>query len=574
MRDSRHHITPTGGPDAHRPVPGALRRRGPARLIAWASILALQLPAVVLAAQDGPVVEGAAVGMEYAAKTGERPMTLAEAIDNALRRNDDIVIVRESLTTAEAALRGAGGAYDPLLQVDGGWSRSQLPVNSPFSGAPPGQLSPTDKQLDAGVSLVQLLKTGGSVTLSTSAVRSTTNGEFTFLSPAWDTSVGVEFRQPLLRGLAVDRPRLILRAAVADRDQAEALLRRQVTETVAAVERAYWSLVSIREEVTVREEAVRLAEEQLEQTRIRIESGVSPETEIAQPTAEVERRRGELLAAREAVSRAENALKLLILGDADTGLWSAPIAPADSEDVSPADVDVDAAMEQALVSRPEIAATAAARERRELESRFARDEVKPSLDAVVSYDRYGLAGSLNPNGSSFTGQPVMVPSRLEGGLGRSYGVLQDGDFDDARIGLVFSIPIGNRSALAAVEVARSASRQAQAEESRVRKQVRAEVLDAAAAVRTAYQRYEAARAERSSAEVQLAAERDRYQVGLSTNFLVLTRQNDLSRARLGEISARTDYRIARMELARSTASLLEERGIEFERDAVEAPANG
>jgi len=42
---------------------------------------------------------------------------------------------------------------------------------------------------------------------------------------------------------------------------------------------------------------------------------------------------------------------------------------------------------------------------------------------------------------------------------------------------------------------------------------------------------------------------------------VLTRQNDLSSARLDEISARTEYLIARTELARATGSLSEDRGV-------------
>jgi outer membrane protein TolC len=62
--------------------------------------------------------------------------------------------------------------------------------------------------------------------------------------------------------------------------------------------------------------------------------------------------------------------------------------------------------------------------------------------------------------------------------------------------------------------------------------------------------------------VQLSSERERYAVGLSTNFLVLTRQNDLSRARLEEIAALTDYRNARIQMGRATGSLLEDRGIE------------
>ncbi|HXH28964.1 MAG TPA: TolC family protein, partial [Candidatus Polarisedimenticolia bacterium] len=71
-------------------------------------------------------------------------------------------------------------------------------------------------------------------------------------------------------------------------------------------------------------------------------------------------------------------------------------------------------------------------------------------------------------------------------------------------------------------------------------------------------------AAREAAEVQLSAERDRYEAGLSTNFLVLTRQNDLSHARLDEIAALTDYRRARAEMARARGSLLDERGIEVD----------
>jgi outer membrane protein TolC len=206
-------------------------------------------------------------------------------------------------------------------------------------------------------------------------------------------------------------------------------------------------------------------------------------------------------------------------------------------------------------------------DRRRAETVFAADRVRPALDAVLSYDRFGLAGSENPLGMVVPGLPSQIPAGLEGELGRSFGTLRDGDFDDARAALVFGIPIGNRSAKAAATAARNTERQAEADLARVRKAIRAEVLDAAAALQTAGQRIEAARSAREAAEVQLAAERERYGVGMSTNFLVLTRQNDLARARLDEIAALTDYRTARVEMARATGSLLEERGIEVQTDS-------
>ena len=523
------------------PTPGR-----PARAAALALLLALAPPA--LAAAHGQA----------------RELTLEEAVARALDKNEGILIERTALDSAEAAITGAEGAYDPLLGLEAGWRRTTSPVNSAFSGSPAGESAPTVEGAEASAAVRRLLPTGGTIALRADAARTESDASFDLLSPAYDSRFGVELRQPLLRDRAIDAARLGLRVAAADRDRALAFLRREVIETVAAVERSYWSLVAARREIAVREEAVELAREQLSETEIRIENGAAPETEVAQPRAELERRRGELLEAQEAVARAETALKRLILSDEDADLWPAPLAPVEEAGVEIEPVDAAAAMEQALALRAELEAAGAFVERRRAETAFARDGVKPALDLVVSYDRFGLAGARNPASEPIPGLPGEVPQGLEGGLGDSLGGLADGDFDDARIGLVFELPLGNRTARAAAEIAGNTERQAEAELVRARKAVRAEVLDAAAALETAGGRIEASRAAREAAEVQLMAERERFAVGLSTNFLVLTRQNDLAGARLDEIAALTDYRTARTELGRATGALLAERGIDLQ----------
>lgn len=514
--------------------------------------------AAILAALLGLVTSAAGAAQEHA-------LSLEEAIARGLQRNEGILIERESLAVARAAASGAEGAYDPRLAVEGGWRRVSQPVNSAFSGAPAGAASPTVEAAEVSAAVSRLLPTGGTVSLRSLASRATTDGTFDLLSPSYGTQVGVELRQPLLRDREVDAARLTLRVTAADRRRAGAVLRREVAETVAAIERAYWSLTAVRQEVGVREEALRLADEQLIETRARIEGGVAPETELAQPRAEQERRRGELLAAREAVARADNALKLLILGDDDDDLWSQRLVPRDDAAVAVEPVDVAQAMERALAARPELAAATAVLERRGVEKLFALDGVRPALDAVVSYDRFGLAGSRNP---AFVAPnvPGGVTVRREGSLSESLASLTGDGFDDARVALQLAIPLGNRAARAAAASAESIERQAAADLLRAKKAVRAEVLDAAAVLDTAGQRIAAAEAEREAAEVQLSAERERYAVGLSTNFLVLTRQNDLARARLAEIAARTDYRTAQTELGRATGSLLAARGIVVNED--------
>lgn len=510
----------------------------------------------------------AAIVVVLAGATGaaaaERPLTIDEAIGLALEKNDNIVISRESAASARAAVSGAKGVYNPVFALDGSYHHTKQPVNSAFSGAPAGEGAPTTEGVEAGASLSQYLPSGGAVTLHANTARGTTNGTFDLLSPVYETNVGVELRQPLLRDRSSDPQRLSIHVANAERARSIAQLKVDISNAVTSVERAYWNLAAARAEITVREEAVRLAREQLNETQARVESGSVPETEIAQPRAELERRRGELFAAREAASRADTGLKLLILGDGDTAAWADTLAPEVERNVKIETVDRTAAMEEALASRPELTVASAVVERRQAELDFSGSGTRPRLDAVVSYDRFGISGSGNPNGTGPAGGPVVIPPDYDGGWGRSWSMLGSGDFDDVRAGIEFSFPIGNDAAQASRAEARHGKAQAEAALTSARKAVRADVLNAAAALETAGQRIEAARAAREAAETQLKAEKDRYDVGLSTNFLVLTRQNDLSDARLNEISARADYENARADLSRATGQLLAQHNIDVD----------
>jgi outer membrane protein len=483
-----------------------------------------------------------------AANAAERQLSLQEATGLALEKNETLVSAREAVAASKAAVDAAGGAYDQYLEVQGSWQKSKDPSNAILGTTTPF-LVPDNQARGISLGIRQLLPTGGALSLRALGSRQTTDVALSPFSPYYGTQMGVELRQPLLRDLSIDPARFSVKTAEADRHGAQASLRQTTSETVAAVERAYWALVAARLGVEVREESVKLAEEQLQQTEIRTESGAAPKTELAQPKAELERRRGELFSAREVQARGENALKLLILPDADAS-WADVIVPTENIDVQVTPVDVPASLKSALAQRPELALAGAALERRHVETRFASNGVRPSLDAVASYDRFGVAGT-----------PLSGFGLANGGLDQSFQSLQDNEFNAARVALVLGLPIRNSSARGAAESARHVERQAQAEVALVRKSIRAEVLDAAAALETAGQRIEAARSGREAAEVQLAAEKDRYDTGLSTNFLVLTRQNDLSRARLDEISALSDYRTARTELARADGTLIEQRGI-------------
>ena len=337
--------------------------------------LALSLLAFPLSAQEA-VTSEAAAGV---------PLSLADATARALARNHDIAFERDAFRITDATVLRAEGSYDPSFHLDARYRSHTDPVNSLLSGAPPGEISPSAEGFATSASIGQLLPTGGTVSVSAGGSRDLTNNFIAILSPAWSTSVGIDLRQPLLQGLSLDPARRALRIARLDRGRGSASLRRTVTETVASVERAYWSLVAARRDVLVREASVKLAGDQRDDTKTKIEVGTLAESEIAQPVAELERRKGDLYASQESARRAELLLKLLLLDDENDAVWNQRLLPTDEPETGLRRVDLAAALKDADTRRPEIVEASARLAERDVDVALARSRVLPQVDLVASY---------------------------------------------------------------------------------------------------------------------------------------------------------------------------------------------
>ena len=496
------------------------------------------------------------------AASAQENLSLADATARALAKNHAIRIERESVAAAEAQVTGAYGAYDPQLKLELTTRHSRDPITSIFSGAPAGHTAATDNSFGSSVSVSQLLRTGAMASLTTSASREGSNGALTLFQPAYLTSLGVELRQPLLRNRAIDPARAALRVTALDRDRSGAALERQVLQTVAQVESAYWALVAARRDLNVRRGSLALAEQQKADTQVRVEARTVAVSDLAQPAAEVERRRGDVFAAQEVVARAERALKELMLDDAADPAWSIEMMPSDPPDMAPFAVDVTTALGDAGRYRPELAELTHQIAQRDVDVTIARDSLRPQVDVYASYTMRGLAGDQNAAATPIGGMVPTMPAALSGGAWTSYNTLLNQTFRDAAIGFTVDMPIGNRAARGQLGAAEASRRQTATALAQTRDRIAVEVRNAATALETAAGRIQAARAGLTAAEIQLRAEQDRFSVGLSTNFFVLTRQNDLALAQLTEIAALTDYRKAVTELGRATGTLLRDRGIQ------------
>ena len=503
------------------------------------------------------------LGMASAA-AAQQPITLDDALARALARNHDIRIERDGVGAAEARAQGAYGDYDLQLRIDLGVRHHRDPVTSLFSGAPAGKVAASENGFLSGVSLTQLFQNGATATMSTSVERLSSNSVFTQFTPAYVTSLGVDLRQPLLRSRAIDPTRAALRITALDRDRSGATLRRQMLETMAGVEKAYWDLVSARQQVTIRRNSVVLAEQQRDDTQVRVQARTIPASDIAQPIAEVERRRGVVFEAQEQVARAERALKLLILDEGVDSWWDADLDPVGTTELPDVTPDLALALADAAQYRPELAEGRADVMSHDVRISLARDSLKPRVDLVASYVTRGLAGDRNADVMPFVPGLGTTPDSLNGGIASSLNGVVHNRFPDAMVGVTVDIPLGHRSARGQLGAAEADRRQSVTALEQTRQRIATDVRNALTSLETAIGRIQAAQAGLKAAETQLRAEQDRFAVGATSIFFVLTRQTDLAQAQLTEIDAVTAYRKAVTEYGRATGTLLRDRNVQVE----------
>src|SRR5436853_6708783 len=149
-----------------------------------------------------------------------------------------------------------------------------------------------------------------------------------------------------------------------------------------------------------------------------------------------------------------------------------------------------------------------------------------------------------------------APTYLIGGYEQDLRNLLSFSTRNITVGVAISLPFHNKTAEANLAGARIQREQLDASYRSQEQAIEMDVRNAAQSVDTAQKRVVASRAARESAEQQLAGEQKLYDVGRSTTFLLLQRQQELTAARTNELQAQTDYNKALADLQRATGSTL------------------
>ncbi|MFT5470687.1 MAG: outer membrane protein TolC [Verrucomicrobiales bacterium] len=127
--------------------------------------------------------------------------------------------------------------------------------------------------------------------------------------------VGVEVRQPLLRNLGIDSNRLGIELSELDLLDSESLLLNQLMNLVTNVEFGYYDLIAARDRLMIFRQSYDLADRLVKSHQKQVDAGRMAPLDVKQAQAAVASADAALFAARNQVTQAEIALKLLMTAD-------------------------------------------------------------------------------------------------------------------------------------------------------------------------------------------------------------------------------------------------------------------
>jgi len=480
-------------------------------------------------------------------------LSLEECIQKTIKNNLGLAVEVLTPRIADLAVSLAGEKFMPALSLN---YNKQDTNTASFSFLDAEQTVAT-LQNDYSTQISQLIPTGGTFSLSLVGYMTDTNRRATTINPRYGNTLRFTFSQPLLKDFGFKMSRREIITAQNNKDISERNFAQALEDTIYSVTGAYWNLVYSIENLKVRQQSLKLAQELLEKNRAEVEAGTLAPIEILTAQADVATRQADILEAEAMVKNNEDLLKTIINLPAEVeNQETVKIIPSDSPTVFREDISLDKVLQVAMQKRPDLQATRIDRENKELNLSYARNQLFPDLRFQASYWSPGVSGDkiLYEGGNALTGKIIgKIPGESSNALKDAFNF----KFKNWSAGLTLTFSLSNLFSRAFYAQAKLNVEQAKLKIKNEEQQIFLEVKTAVRAVQTNFQRVEAYKAARELAQKKLEAEEEKFKVGLSTNYFILQYQRDLANAQTMELRAIVDYNI-------SLAYLNRVQGIGFE----------
>jgi outer membrane protein TolC len=463
---------------------------------------------------------------------GPLKVTVTDAILLSLENNRSLVVQRLDPAIRQTFEDQERAVFDPTAAADVSAGRVE---GERLARAGSQTEDFTTDFIDGTISLEQYFPTGTTIALEAGTEMDDSS---LYENSFYSSRLGMTVTQALLRGFGADINLARLRQARLDTRLSEYELRGFTEFLVAEVERTFWDYALARRQIEIVEESLKIARQQLAETKELIAVGRLARAELAAVQAEVALQEQSLIEAR--ANKETIRLQLLrLLDPKGPGIWQREIdliyQPTLPE-IKMEDVKLHVAVSMRM--RPILNEARLEILREDLEIVRTQNGLLPLMDLFVTLGKSGYANS----------------------FGESVRNINEDNYD-ASAGVNFEYPIFNREAKARHRRALLTRDQAQKALDNLSQLVEVDVRTAYIEVNRTKQQISASSVTRKFDEEKLRTETEKLRVGKSTSFLVAQAQRDLLVSRIAEVQALANYLKALIDLYRLDGSLLERRRI-------------
>ena len=473
-------------------------------------------------------------------------MTLKDSIILALQNNYDIKIAKLDPMMEEKDITAAKSVFDPVFEITGEIADTETPSNSGvlvgIVGQEPARFERDTKTIDA--LLEKLFSTGAMFTLGFNIERSDVNpvSVFTLENPVTQGFVEAKITQPLLRNAGIFYNRSNIYIARNNKEKSILELKEKAIEVINSVQKAYWELVKIIEELRVRNKSLESAEDLLRKNRIQAKVGTLAPIEVLVAEDGVAKKMNDIIEAENDIKNREDDLKLIMNLSNHSILSDAAIIPLDKASFAITDVTFDESIKIALANRPELFKQGLAIENARITVKQTRNELLPKLDAEAGIRYSGLSDT----------------------FGNASDRIFSEDFQSQFFGFALEVPLGNRKARSNYSNAKLEARKKILERSKQEQDIVVEVRTAVREIKKNIESIKATKKARELAQERLKAEEKKFKVGRSISLEVLRAQDNLTIAEGKAVNALVDYQISLGDLDAKMGTILEKNDIIIE----------
>lgn len=442
-------------------------------------------------------------------------LTLDEAIALAVRDNRDIQAAYLQRIAQKFDLYVSEGKFLPKLTLTTGILDNK--VNGVTSRA---------KDISSNATLA--LPTGTKLSLTTS------NGLGHASSNPSSTSVTLT--QPLLKNGGLDANTASVQVARLDEQINRLILKTTLSQTVAQVVYAYREVLRAQEQKTIAEAALERSKELYEVNKALISTGRMAEVEIFQTEAEVANREVALEEAANQIDTSRLALLNLLALEPRT-----PVVAIGPADIHLKGADLVQALATALTHQPDYLIAQLQAERAKINLDYAKNQQFWDISLVAGKTQTrGAAGSFG----SVDGTQLSTQKN-----------------DSSYVGIQLTVPLGDRSIEQATVRASVDLKSQNLKMHETRQIVEQRIRDAVRNVQTRWRQLELSNKARELSLLKLNAEKEKLQVGRTSNFQILSFENDLRNAENARVNAEITYLNALTDLDERMGKTLETWGI-------------